>query len=161
VHVQQPSNINTNPVGKLEAFAKKHADEIKELFNPNGLKGIANIHALFYKYINSKVDTGMEDLGSDFADWLNTEKLTNKKRKNVLKYLENNKSGVTALWKVITGIMKLKDYLVHEFDAQQSSVQQSVEGKSGGEGYVVKHSHGDVKLVSRNSFTPANRAAHK
>ncbi len=161
VYLQQPSNIDTKPIDKIEAYANKHIKEIQKLFNPEGLKGIANIHALFYKYINNNVDTGLENLGDDFSTWLNTEKLTDKKRTNIAAYLKNNASGVTAMWVLIKGIMKLKDYLVTEFDSHPNDIQQSIGGKKGGEGYVVKHPDGAVKLVSRSSFTAANRAAHR
>jgi len=161
VYVQQPSKINTGPIDKLEAFANKHAAEIKALFDPAGLKGIANIHQLFYKYINNSVDTGLENLGNDFAQWLNTEKLTDKKRANIGAYLTNHKKGVNALWTLIRGVMKLKDWLVDEFDSHPTDVQQSIGGEKGGEGYVVKTADGPVKLVSRHKFTAANRALHR
>jgi hypothetical protein len=160
VYVAHPSQINTAPIDKVEAFARKNAGAIQELFNPAGLKGIANIHALFYKYINNKVDSGLENLGADFTEWLNTEPLTDKKRANIVAYLQKNAKGVAALWAVIGSIMKLKDYLVAEFDSHPSDVSQSINGQSGGEGYVVKHPDGAVKLVQRSTFTKANRAAH-
>jgi hypothetical protein len=161
VYVQHPSTINTKPVDKIETYAKQHINEIKNLFDPTGLKGIANIHALMYKYINNKVDSGLERLGSDFTDWLNTETLTEKKRQTILAYLQQHKVGVKALWTLISMIMKLKDYLITEFDAHPSDVQQSIAGRPGGEGYVVKHPEGAVKLVPRGTFTAANRAAHR
>jgi len=161
VYVQQPSKINTAPIDKMEAFANKNAKAVQALFDPAGLKGIANIHALMYKYINNSVDTGLDKLGSDFGDWLNTEKLTDRKRENILKYLNANIKGVQALWVLIKGVMKLKDSIVAEFDAHPSDVQQITAGEPGGEGYVVQTKQGPVKLVSRHKFTAANRAAHR
>jgi hypothetical protein len=163
VYVQHPSKISTKPIDKLEAFAKKHRTEIKELFNPVGLKGIANIHQIFYKYINNSVKRpgGLENLGKDFREWLNTEKLSNRKRANIHTYLKANKKGVNALWTLITGIMKLKDWLVTEFDSNQTNVQQSIGGQRGGEGYVIQTKNGPVKLVSRGKFTVANMALHR
>jgi len=161
VYVPHASEINTKPIDKLESFAKQHQSEIAELFNPEGLKGIANIHQLFYKYINNSVDTGLENLGKDFSQWLNTEKLTDSKRANIAAYLTANKKGVSALWTLIRGVMKLKDYLVQEFDSHPADVQQSIGGQNGGEGYVVKTADGPVKLVSRHKFTAANRALHR
>ena len=163
VHVQQASKINTGPVNKLESYAKKHQAEIAELFNPAGLKGISNVPAIMYKYINAKVKQpdGLDNLGNDFGEWLNTEKLTDRKRANIAVYLKNNKVGVRALWTLINGIMKLKDYLVNEFDTHPTDIQQSIGGQKGGEGYVVQTKEGPVKLVSRGKFTKANMARHR
>ena len=161
VYVQTPSKINTKPIDKIEAFANKHTKDIQALFDPAGLKGIANIHALMYKYINNSVDTGLEKLGTDFEQWLNTEKLTDRKRENILNYLKANKVGVNALWTLIKGVMKLKDHIVSEFDSHPTDVQQSTAGQPGGEGYVVQTKQGPVKLVSRGKFTAANRALHR
>jgi len=162
VYVTQASKINTKPIEKLEAFAKAHAAEIKELFNPAGLKGIANIHQLFYKYINNsvKISGGLENLGKDFPQWLNSEKLTDNKRANIAAYLTANKKGVNALWTLIRGIMKIKDWLITELDSHPADVQQSIGGQKGGEGYVITHPDGPVKLVPRGKFSAANFAAH-
>ena len=160
-YVSQASEINTKPIEKLEGFAKKHIKDISELFNPSHLKGIANVHQLFYKYINTSVDSGLENLGGDFEQWLNTEKLTEKKRANVIAFLNAHKKGVNALWTLIRSIMKVKDSLVAEFDSHPSEVQQTIAGQTGGEGYVVQHPDGPVKLVSRDKFTAANRALHR
>ncbi len=165
VYVQHKSKINTKPIDKIESYVKKNLPAIKALFNPAGLKGISNIHSgLIYKYINNSVKRtgGLENLGDDFVDWLNSEKLTDKKRANISAYLTANKKGITALWTVIKGIMKLKDFLVTEFDSNSPDVQQSINGESGGEGYVVKSpSDGQlVKLVPRGKFSAANFAAH-
>jgi len=161
VYVQKPAKLDTKAIDKLESFARAHANEIKELFNPENLKGIANIHQLMYKYINNKVDTGLEDLGKDFEQWLNTQKLTDRKRENILKYLKAHKKGVNALWTLIKGIMKVKDDLIRQFDAHPSAVQQYIGDQPGGEGYVVSHPKGPVKLVPRSTFTATNRALHR
>lgn len=160
-YVPHASSINTSPIDKLEAFTNKHAAGINDLFNPAGLKGIANVHQLFYKYINTCVDTGLENLGDDFTQWLSTQNLTDQKRNNIIAYLKTHKKSVNALWTIIQGIMKLKDYLVHEFDSHPSDVKQTTAGQPGGEGYVVKTKQGPVKLVSRGKFTAANRAQHR
>ena len=161
VYVNAPANIDMAPVKKLEAFAAQHKDCVTELFNPEQLRGIANVHTLFYKYINTKVDSGLENLGDDFDQWLNTEKLSSRKRTNINAYLEKNNTGVMALWTLIKGVMKLKDWLVNEFDSRQNDIQMSVAGERGGEGYVVNHPGGPVKLVSRSKFTAANRELHR
>lgn len=161
MYVAHPSKINTKPIDKLADYARKHAADLKGLFDPQKLKGIADIHALVYKYVNNKVDTGLEGLGKDFGEWLNTQKLTDSKKRNIANYLSENAKGMNALWAMITGVMKLKDYLIQEFDAHPSDVEQNIGGQPGGEGYVVSHPSGKVKLVKRGGFTAANRAARR
>jgi len=160
VFVQHAAKIDTKPIDKLDAYAKKHNTQFAQLFNPANLKGMSDLPNLFYSYINAKVDTGLEDLGSDFTEWLSTKKLTDRKRANVTAYVQEHAKTISALFTTIRGIMKLKDYLVSQFDNQATDVKQSINGKSGGEGYVLNHKDGLVKLVPRSTFSAANRAAH-
>jgi len=160
VYVQNPVKINTAPIDKMAAFAKKYSQNFADLFNPVALKGMSDFPNLLYSYINSKVDTGLDNLGADFTQWLNTKKLTDKKRLNITQLVEGNKETLQALWKVITGIMKMKDHLVKQFDSQASDVRQSINGQAGGEGYVIEYNGELVKLVPRHTFSAANRAAH-
>jgi len=160
VTVQEPVKINTAPIDKMAAFAKKHSAGFAELFNPSNLKGMSDFPNMLYSYINNKVDTGLDNLGSDFLEWLNTKKLTDRKRENVTNYVQENQESLNALWKVVSGVMKMKDALVQKFDSQASNVKQSINGQSGGEGYVINYNGELVKLVPRHTFSAANRAAH-
>ncbi len=160
VYVQH-SSIDTESIKKLENYMKKYHKQLGQLFLPNNLKGIGNIHSLFYKYINNKVDTGMVNLGDDFSQWINTEHLSHMKLRKISEYLENNKVGVNALWKLISGLMKIKDQLILNLNKNINGLNQSINGNPGGEGYVVNHPEGAVKLVSRNFFTVENRKIHR
>lgn len=162
VHVTQPLSISMSQVDKIAALGKKYATEINSLFVPANIKGIADIHVLFYRYINNKVDVGLADLGADFSNWLNTQSITTEKQKRIEAFLQAHKAGVNALWVVIKSIMTLKDRIVAEFDAALPiNIEQYIDGQPGGEGYVVSHPKGAVKLVSRHTFTAANRALHR
>ncbi len=160
VFVQEPVKVSTSQIDKMAAFAKRYSNDFANLFNPGNLKGMSDFPNMLYSYINSKVDTGLEGLGTDFVEWLGTKKLTDRKRMNVTQYVDNNREALQALWKVIAGIMKMKDILIQKFDAQASDVRQSINGQSGGEGYVINYKGDLVKLVPRSTFSAANRAAH-
>ena len=160
VTVQEPVKINTAQIDKMAVFAKEHSKNFAKLFDTNSLKGMIDFPSMLYSYINSKVDTGLEGLGKDFSTWLETKNLSDRKRQNVTKYVQANAETLQALWKVITGIMKIKNALVQKFDSQATNVKQSINGQSGGEGYVINY-HGElIKLVPRHTFSAANRVAH-
>jgi hypothetical protein len=160
VIVRPPGKINIAPLDKMAAFAKQHSNDFANLFNPQNLKGMADFPNMLYTYINNKVDTGLENLGSDFVEWLNTRNVSDRKRTNITNYVKQNQKTFNALWKIITGIMKMKDSLIHQFDSQANNVKQTINGQPGGEGYVINYNGELVKLVSRHSFSAANRAAH-
>ena len=57
--------------------------------------------------------------------------------------------------------MTVKNRIIDQFDAQKKSVQQSMAGEKGGEGYVLAHPEGDIKLVPRQTFSKINRAVER
>ena len=57
--------------------------------------------------------------------------------------------------------MRTKDDIISKFDSQGGQVKQSINGQPGGEGYVLAHPKGDIKLVPRATFTAANRAVKR
>ena len=57
--------------------------------------------------------------------------------------------------------MKTKNDIISKFDSQGGQVKQSINGKPGGEGYVLAHPKGDIKLVPRATFSAANRAVKR
>ena len=66
-----------------------------------------------------------------------------------------------ALWKVVSGIMIAKDNIIKQLDRSKGVVNATVNGKPGGEGYVLKSPKGNIKLVRRSGFTKANRAINR
>ena len=58
--------------------------------------------------------------------------------------------------------MRIKDDVIRQFDSHNQTVKSSIPGHGeGGEGYVLAHPQGDVKLVPREYFTRANRAVQR
>ena len=121
-------------------------------------KQLTDLPKIFYTYINSKVDTGLDNLGSDFSKWLQTSKLSEKKKVNVLAYIKEHMNHYKAMWNVVASVMQAKDDIIAKFDSQGGDVKQSIGDTPGGEGYVLAHPKGDIKLVPRKTFSAANRA---
>ena len=62
---------------------------------------------------------------------------------------------------LVSGIMQVKDSIIQQLDTSQGDVQATVNGKPGGEGYVLNTAQGNIKLVKRSGFTRANRAINR
>ena len=67
------------------------------------------------------------------------------------------------MWQTVSTVMKVKDDIIAQFDSHDQTVKQSIPGHSdtGGEGYVLAHPQGDIKLVPRATFTKANRSVER
>ncbi len=164
VTTEKPVEVDTSAIDQLQATVKKNAAGVDELLNANTLaqQQMKALPDLLYAYMNSKVDTGLTNLGADFAKWLeNRKQVTDKMKGKVLQYINQHQSAFTALWNVVTAIMKTKDDIISKFDSQGGQVKQSINGQPGGEGYVLAHPKGDVKLVPRATFSAANRAVKR
>ena len=158
----QPVKVNTGALDQLQLMVKKNAARIDKLLDPNTLtqKQMKGFPELLYAYMNSKVDSGLTNLGSDFIPWLeNREQVSAKMKTKVNEYIQENSSAFMSLWNVVSSIMKTKDDIINKFDSQESPIKQSINGKPGGEGYVMAHPKGDIKLVPRSTFSAANRSA--
>jgi len=164
VTAEKPVEVDTKGIDLLKRTVSKYGAQIDDLLNPAELasRQLKNLPDVLYTYCNSKVDTDFSNLGADFVQWLETSKLTDRKRNNVLAYIQEHQAGFQALWIMYNAIVKIKDDIVNKFDSQGMAVKQSIPGHGeGGEGYVLAHPGGDIKLVPREFFSKANRAANR
>ncbi len=122
---------------------------------------MTNFPDILYKYLNSKVDTGLVNIGDDFLQWISQSNLTDAMKKKITDYVNSNRDGFDSLWKVVVEIMSVKDEIINQIDNQGSEIKSYIGNEPGGEGYVFSHPEGDIKYVSRSKFSAANRAAHK
>jgi hypothetical protein len=144
-------------------MVKQHAGKIDELLNKDELrqKQLTNLSDILYTYVNKKVDSSLANLGADFSQWITTTKLSKKKQDNVLSHIAEHPIAFDSLWKVVSGIIKIKDAIINQLDSHEAEVTQKIGTQSGGEGYVMKHKNGDIKLVPREVFSKANRAKQR
>jgi len=164
VTVQKAPEIDDEDINNLKAAVAKNAGAIDKLLNAADLTAlkISDFAKVLYAYTNSKVDTGLENLGADFFDWMARSKLSANKQKNIAAHIQANQRGFDAIWQVVSGIMQIKDKVISQFDSHDSTVKANIPGHGeGGEGYVLAHPEGDVKLVPREFFTRANRAVQR
>jgi hypothetical protein len=158
-----PVEVDTSILDQTEAVVKQNAQGLDAMLDEPSLraKQMTDLPKIFYAYINSKVDTGLDNLGGDFANWLQSAKISEKKKANVLAYIKEHMGHFKAMWKVVSAIQKAKDDIIAKFDSQGGDVKQSIGDKPGGEGYVLAHPGGDIKLVPRKTFSAANRAVER
>ena len=116
---------------------------------------------MLYTYANSKVDTGFDNLGKDFMDWLQTSKTSNVKQKRISEHIQKNSVGFSALWIIYSQLQAMKDNIINQFDAHDQAVKATIGSSEGGEGYVMQRPWGSMKLVNRQGFTAANRAVQR
>jgi len=164
VTTQTAPQVNDTHIKELQAIVNKNAGAIDALLNDQTLTQLKlkKLPDLFYGYLNSKVDTGLTNIGSDFLQWLSTKPgVSEPGKRNVTDYVAKNKQGYDAMWRLVSGIMKVKDDIINQFEKQEADITSSINGESGGEGYVLAHPEGDIKLVPREFFTRANRAVQR
>ena len=165
VTVESAPNVNNEKLQTLKTIISRDSAAMDALLDESSLTALKlkKLPELFYNYMNSKVDTGLDNLGQDFMQWLNAKpNVTQAAKSRVAEYLGQHKQGFDSLWEVVTGIMKVKDDVINQLDQQKMSVRQNIPGHGeGGEGYVLAHPEGDIKLVPREFFTKANRAVER
>jgi len=163
VYVDDAPPVDNANIQRLANIIKKDSADINKLMDINTLtqRKIKDFGKILYAYTNSKVDTGLDNLGKDFVKWVDSSTLSQRKKLNVIEYVKENMNAFTSLWEVVTGIMKVKDQVIKDLDSQGGAVKAFTAGKPGGEGYVIAHPEGDLKLVNRSEFTAANRAVKR
>lgn len=164
VTVISPPNINVNGITAILNLIKSNASSIDSMLDSKTISSIklSDLPEVFYSYINSKVDTGMDKLGSDFFKWLNeSTKVSDIKKRKISEYLSSHKNGFISMWKIISEIIELKDEIISQLENQESPVKATIGTHKGGEGYVLSHPHGDIKFVSRSGFSAANRSLRR
>ena len=163
ISVNNPPNVNEKRLKDIILYINKHARNIDDFINPSKLASMkmTNFPDVLYKYLNSKVDTGLVNIGDDFLQWISQSNLTDVMKKKITEYVSSNRNGFESLWKVVVEIMSVKDEIINQIDNQDSEIKSYIGNEPGGEGYVFSHPEGDIKYVSRSKFSAANRAAHK
>jgi hypothetical protein len=160
--IEKPVGVDDAEVAKIKQMVSTNSQAIDEFFNADKLRkfAISDLPNLFYTYLNSKVDTGLENLGGDFIDWLNSkDRISSQKKENVANYINDNKNIFDIIWQIVSRTMKVKDDVIANIDSQGGlEFSQSLGDEEVGEGYVLSDEGKLIKLVDRSKFTRANRS---
>ena len=84
------------------------------------------------------------------------------KKKRMSEHITQNIKGFRAMWQVVSNIMNIKNKIINQFDSHDADIKANIgDTYKGGEGYVLQHPGGDIKLVNRAGFTAANRSIRR
>jgi hypothetical protein len=165
VTVSEAPKVDESSVGQLESLINKNSSSIDSFLNTNKLREmkVSDFPQILYTYVNSKVDSGMQNLGRDFLKWLANSKVSQNKQQKIQQYVKENINTFSAIWDTVTGIQNVKNKIISQLDTQDNDVTASIGNKPGGEGYVLTDPKGDMKLVSRGAggFAQANRSVQR
>ena len=103
VTVQQPPQVDMSGINKITAIVNKNAAGIDNLLDKNKLKSmqLTNFSDILYNYVNVKTDTGLDNLGKDFMQWLQNSAVSNNKKAKITEYIKTNIQAFTALWNIV------------------------------------------------------------
>jgi hypothetical protein len=163
VTAQEPPQIDDSAIKELQSIVSKNGAAIDAILNKEMLvqNKVSDLADIFYTYLNSKVDTGLTDLAKGFVPWLKQSKVSPAKQQKIVDIINSNVNGFNAIWQLVAGVMRVKDDIIRQLESQDAPIKSSINGQAGGEGYVLAHPEGDIKLVSREFFTKANRAVER
>jgi hypothetical protein len=163
ITAQKPPKVNVDGIKKLRSVVYSQGDALDSFLDASTLAQykITDLPNIFYAYVNSKVDTGLNNLGKDFVNWLLASKTSLPKTERIKSYIAENQEGFNALWDIVVTTMQVKDDIISQLDNDSLDIEQSIGDERGGEGYVLSHPGGDIKLVPREFFSRANRAARR
>jgi hypothetical protein len=120
----------------------------------SGMEGVAR--QAIQKYCNKKI-TGQTN--EELIPWLQANVSAKQYTKLVgpdeQGYLYQNEKGLTALFTIWNAVYALKVNLAQQLEQQVQGIQQFVNGKQQGEGFVFNTPQGLVKLVNRGTFSAA------
>ena len=163
IFAKEAPNVNVKDMEEFSMLKRlgnnSKIDEFLDSDELTKLK-IKNLPDVLYAYTNNKVDSGFENLGTDFMKWLLSKNVSRNKVKNISTYIEKYKNTFDDIWSIVTLIHEIKVKIIDSLENQDSwPVKSYIGDKAGGEGFVLSDKSGHLKLVSRKNFSIANRSA--
>jgi hypothetical protein len=153
VYAKENVRPNKELVQQVKDVYNSQGAAIDQLFDPTDLRAlqITDLPKLCVDYINSRVGGGFDNLLVQFGTWLH-ERVTPKKFKNIVEYLQSPRSNLTGMTAAFTAWGLLHDIkmdILYQLDLQHP----------GQEGWVMATNAGMAKAVNRlaGGFTAANR----
>ena len=157
VTITKAPKIQAENLDKVVNFAKTHATKIDSLLDDSYLNAnkLTSFKNALYTYVNNMTrQRRLNNLTGDFAEWIDTAKMSDQMKQRMLSHVNENADGMKALFTVVANLMKVKNDIISQLDADEADVEAYTAGQRGGEGYVI--GQGDSKLVNRSGFSAAN-----
>jgi len=158
----QHTHLSPKLMQTMQALIKKSAAGIDEFLNPTALSqnGITDLPDRLKSYVAKRANTGtigLDDAPQGFVKWIQdpTTNITDRKRANMLKWINDHKVGYSATWAVANQLLKLKDLIKKDIDRQvigTGGVGAVLRDIPGHEGYVADTPSGKIKFVDRPHF---------
>lgn len=158
VTVSKAVELDTTVLDTIKSQINTQALAVDTLLDQNKLSAmkVTDFSNILYTYVNSKVITGMKNVGQDFAKWLSNSAVSRNKQAKILEYIKQYAAGFTALWNIWNALQAAKNNVIGQLDSQAADVTATTGDQPGGEGYVIQTAQGAIKLVNRAGFTRAN-----
>lgn len=157
VLMQTPPQFDKKTISGISSKVKSTGKSIDALLDDNTLRSIkvSDFRSILYSYMNAKVKINdLTNLAGSFIDWLQHSKVSGIKQDRIKTHLNQHIDGFNAMFDLIAAIMQTKNDVIAQLDQHTSDVESYINGKRGGEGYVV--GTGNAKLVNRGGFSAAN-----
>lgn len=163
----EPIEIDNTLLQKAKSSVS-NLSNVDDFLNKEKLKqkGLSNLPDLLYAFTNASGDNLESKLNiKNFEAWIlkAPSGLSSKKIENIITYIseESNRKALEDIFGAVISISNLKNSIIEKLDGLGFALPASINGKPGGEGYVITSNKGQVKLVNRGGFTAANRAIQR
>lgn len=160
---QTPPNPSKELVSKASSTVSK-ASSADKLLDKGTLSSqkMTDLPDILYNYTNNRVEDINKLSASDFLSFLSSNtKISGTKKQKVEDYVKQNSAEFDNVFNVVKSIAELKNNLVSQLDSTSGDVTATINGKPGGEGYVINSGGDKIKLVNRGGFTAANKAVQR
>ena len=152
--------LPTAAINTVRSFINRNSASIDRFLDPASLaaRQLTNLPDLMKKYVNNRAyagTQGLDDAANGFIAWVksNNKDITDRKRENLLNWINDNIKGYGAAWMVADKLTNLKNILRRSVDTQVgNTVRADLRDVPGHEGYVADTPSGKIKLVNRPHF---------
>lgn len=144
----------------INATIRQSAIAIDEFLEPTALTAaqLTDLGSKLKQYVAYRAShgiAGLADAANGFISWISSldSKLTDRKRANILDWIQTHHRGYIATWQIAEQLSNLKDLIRSGVDQQVgTNIGAELRGQQGHEGYVVDTPSGKIKLVNRPHF---------
>lgn len=149
----KPIKINTQAIGKLEDYIKKHSNKIDGFLD--GTTGLSDLKNIIYRYVNQTAKLRqLDSLGEKhFLEWLAVSKVSQSKQAKITSLNAQFPGSLASIFELVRMIQSIKDNIIDQLDDDKGEIWDT-----NGEGRVryadKTKKFGNIKLVPRKKWIP-------